>query len=161
MTLPYVKTTPPPHDQLTPTANSPSPSYPLPSQVSTHPLDVDASKNSYTLVKVCFVKSLTKASLSLYYQTPKIHKNILKTIFCWRQSLILPGHAMKGPGFVYYWTIPAGLDTKNRNCAWMFPTRHFNAGKKGTAKFIHLRINTQARIISWCYSDYAVTGKQT
>lgn len=101
--------------------NSPSPSYPLPSQVSTHPLDVDASKNSYTLVKVCFVKSLTKASLSLYYQTTKIHKNILKNyFFCWRQSLILPGHAVKGPGFVYYWTVAAGLDTKNRNCSWMF-----------------------------------------
>ena len=86
MTLPYVKTTPPPHDQLTPTANSPSPSYPLLSQASTHPLDVDASKTSYTLVKVCFVKSLTKASLSLYYQTAKIHKNILKKLFFARDN---------------------------------------------------------------------------
>ena len=42
---------------------------------------MDASKNSYTLVKVRFVKSLTKASLSLYYQTAKIHKNILKNYF--------------------------------------------------------------------------------
>ena len=51
---------------------------------------MDASKNSYTLVKVCFVKSLTKASLSLYYQTAKIHENIsADAIFCRRQSLIL------------------------------------------------------------------------
>ena len=68
--------------------NSPSPSYPLPSQVSTHPLDVDASKNSYTLVKVCFVKSLTKASLSLYYQTTKIHKNILKNYFFLLETIV-------------------------------------------------------------------------
>lgn len=79
MTLPYVKTTPPPHDQLSLTNSSPA-------HVSTHPLDVDASKNSYTLVKVRFVKSLTKASLSLYYQTAKIHKNILKKLFFARDN---------------------------------------------------------------------------
>ena len=85
--------------------NSPSPSHPLPSLVSTHPLDVDASKNSYTLLKVCFVKSLTKASLSLYYQTAKIHYFLPETIVntAWsrneRSRILLPNRRRRGRTF--------------------------------------------------------------